>query len=37
MKTYRGYKITGIPGAWNWLTPDEQEATPTNPHPPPDG
>jgi len=36
-KTYRGYKITGTPGNWQWLTPDDQEATPDDPDPPPDG
>jgi len=36
-KTYRGYKITGTPGNWRWLTPDDQEAVPDNPDPPPDG
>ena len=35
-KTYSGFKIEGSPGAWRWLTPDDQEAIPDDPDPPPD-
>jgi len=28
LKTHAGYRLTGAPGAWRWLTPTELEGEP---------